>query len=313
MIKLGIVGLGRMGGYHASVCSLLNNIQLVAVADPDTKNWEKITHPGVIRSQDYNEWINDVDGVIIAVPTQFHYPIAKDCLLRGKHILLEKPLTKTLEQAVELFELAKQRNLALHVGHVERFNGAVQELQKIIDKPYLIESHRMGPFDPRVQKDSIILDLMIHDLDIILNLVDSPVTSLQCHGSKIHSDSCDIATVQIGFENGVLANIVSSRASQIKKRMMTIHQKNEFIQLNFTTQDIAIHRRASTSVHIGSDQLKYKQEETIEHVFVYKDNPLKLEIAHFVDAINKKHNLVNPDKDLIALNVTFAIERQLGL
>lgn len=313
MTKLGIIGLGRMGSYHASVCSLLNNVQLVAVADPDEKNWKKITNRDITCTHDYKEWIDDVDGVIIAVPTQFHYPIAKECLLRDKHILLEKPLTKTLDEAIELFELAKERNLALHVGHVERFNGAVQELQKIIDKPYLIESHRMGPFDPRVEKDSIILDLMIHDLDIILNLVDSPVASLQCHGSKIHSESCDIATVHIRFENGVLANIVSSRASQIKKRMMTIHQKNEFIQLNFTTQDIAIHRRASTSVDIGSDQLKYKQEETIEHVFVYKDNPLKLEVAHFVDAIKQKHNLVNQEKDLIALDVTFAIERQLGL
>ncbi|MBY0353530.1 Gfo/Idh/MocA family oxidoreductase [Candidatus Babeliales bacterium] len=313
MINVGIIGLGHMGGYHASVCSLLTHVNLVGIADPDTKNWAKIKNQHTIKTTNYHDWIELVDAVIIAVPTDFHYSIAKDCLLRGKHVFIEKPLTKSIEEAEELFSLAYKSNLALHVGHVERFNGAVQELKKIIDKPFLIESHRMGPFQPRVQGDSLILDLMIHDLDIILNLVNSPVKKLHTHGSTFHTSSCDLATVQIQFENGVIANLVSSRVSQIKKRTMEIHQEKSYILLDFTTQDIAIHRHASSSVHVGSDALKYKQESMIEHLFVYKDNPLKLEVEYFVNAIREKQNLFNPEQDLSALNITFDIERQLGI
>jgi len=313
MIKLGIIGLGHMGGYHASVCASSQNVHLIGVADPHESNLQKVKAATVIKSSDYKSWIDLVDGVIIAVPTQYHYEIAKDCLSRGKHVLLEKPLTKEIHEAEDLFATAKKVGVALHVGHVERFNGAVQELKKIIDRPYMIESHRMGPFSPRVQKDSVILDLMIHDLDIILNLVGSPVKSVNVQGKKVHTESCDIAIVQLGFENGAIANIVSSRASQIKKRTMAIHQENAFIQLDFTTQDISIHRHGSASVQVGTDQLKYKQEATIEHLFVYKDNPLKLEVEHFVAAIKAGDNLVNPEQDITALALTFEIEKRLGL
>jgi predicted dehydrogenase len=313
MIKIGIIGLGHMGGYHASVCSLLPHLELIGVADPQEASWAKIKNNNVIKTKDYREWIDFVDAVIVAVPTDLHYSVTKDCLEKGKHVLLEKPLTKTIEEAIELFSLAKKNDRALHVGHVERFNGAVQELKKIIDQPYLIESHRMGPFAPRVQQDSVVLDLMIHDLDIILNLVNAPVKELAIHGTKVYSSSCDLASVHLAFENGTIAHLVSSRAAQIKKRTMTIHQKNEFISLDFTTQDIAIHRRASSSVDIGTDRLKYKQEVTIEHLFVYKDNPLKLEVEYFIDSIKNKQNMHNPEQDLIALNVTFEIERRLGL
>ncbi len=313
MIKLGVIGLGKMGGYHASVCGILPQVTLVGVADHDEKTWEKVKNPLTKKTKDFHEWLDAVDGVIIAVPTNYHYEVAKKCLNKGKHILLEKPLTKTLDEAIELFALAKQNGLALHVGHVERFNGAVQELKKIIDQPYLIESHRMGPFSPRVQQDSVILDLMIHDLDIILNLIDSPVKKINQHITNVHTKTGDIAAVQIIFENGVIANIISSRASQIKKRTMAIHQKDAYISLDFTTQDIAIHRRASSSVDIGTDQLKYKQESMVEHLFIYKDNPLKLEVENFINAIKTKQNLSNVDKDLIALKITFDIEKQLGL
>lgn len=313
MIKLGIIGLGRMGGFHASICATLPNVQLIGIADPSEEIRAKVTLKNIIKSADYCDWINEVDAVIIAVPTALHYPIAKDCLERKKHVLIEKPITKTIEQAQELFSIAQKNNLALHVGHVERFNGAVQELKKIIDKPYLVESHRMGPFQPRVQDDSIILDLMIHDLDIILSLINSPVKSQSVHGSRIHTKLCDIANTQLQFENGVIANVTSSRASQIKKRTMCIHQEHEYIELDFTTQDITIYRQANTSVQIGSDRLRYKQAAVVEHVFVYKDNPLKLEIQHFIDAIKQGQHLSNPAQDIGALQITLELEKQLSL
>lgn len=313
MVKLGVIGLGHMGGYHASILNTLQHAQLTAVADPTESNWQKIKDAHVIKSKDFRSWLDNVDGVVIAVPTAFHYEVAKECLKQGKHILLEKPLTNNLDQAQELIELAQQTNRALHVGHVERFNGAIQELKKIINQPLLIECHRMGPFSSRVQKDSVVLDLMIHDIDLVLNIMNSPVKKISAHGTKIHSNSCDVASVQLRFENGAIASIVSSRASQIKKRSMAVHQKDEYIHLNFTTQDLSIHRHASSSVHVGTDQLKYRQEATIEHVFVYKDNPLKLEIEYFVNAIKTGNHLVCPTQELSALSITFEIEKILGL
>ena len=311
MVKLRIIGLGKMGGYHATIAASLPNVELVGVSDPITKNLEKITLKNCIKSTDYNTWINLVDAVIIAVPTGLHFNIAKDCLLKNKSILIEKPLTKTLTQAEELFAIAHERNLGLHVGHVERFNGAVQELKKIINKPYFIESHRIGPFAPRVQDDTVILDLMIHDLDIILNLVGSPVVKFNVLGTTLKSELCDLATVQLYFENGAIAHLISSRASQIKKRTMVIHQEDAFIELDFTTQDILIHRHASASVKIGNNELHYRQEGTIERIFVYKENPLKAEIEHFINAIKTGSKLIQPQQDLDALKLTLALEEMV--
>lgn len=315
MTKLGIIGLGHMGFYHASICSTIQNVELVGIADPNQKNWEKIRQPrnGKIKlTESYRDWLDEVEGVIIAVPTHLHYEVAKDCLESGKNILLEKPLTKNFREAEELFEIAQKNDLTLHTGHVERFNGAVQELKKLIHKPFLIESHRLGPFAPRVTHDTVVLDLMIHDLDIIANLVGHPVKKLHVLDSRIKSPLSDLAIVQIEFENGTLANIVSSRVSQIKKRMMVIHQEDTFIQLDFTTQDISIHRHTTDSVKVGHNQMKYKQAGTVERLFVYKDNPLKLEIENFVNSIRTNENKRAPKKDLEALKLSLQIEHALG-
>lgn len=312
-IKLGIIGLGHMGGYHASASSLIPNLELTAIADPNIKNWNKIKSNKIIKSKNYSEWLDKVDAVIIATPTEYHYSMAKNCLLNGKNVLLEKPLTKTIKEAKELFKIAREKKLALHVGHVERFNGAVQEVKKIIKSPDLIECHRMGPFLPRVQKDSVILDLMIHDLDIVLNIIDSPIKNWNVFGRKIKSESCDIATAQIKFKNGTITNITSSRASHIKKRTMKIHQQNSFINLDFATQEISIYKNPSDSVQVGTNELKYKQEKTIENLIVYNDNPLKLEIEHFINAIKTKNKLINEKQDTIALKLTLELEKSLGL
>ena len=309
MVKLGIIGLGHMGGFHANIAAQLPHVQLIGVSDPLEKNLEKVKAKECIKSTDYATWIDLVDAVIIAVPTTLHFPIAKDCLLKNKHILIEKPLTKTLAQAEELFAIAHDRNLGLHVGHVERFNGAVQELKKIVKNPYFIEAHRVGPFAPRVQNDTVILDLMIHDLDIILNLIGSPVTQFSVLGKTLKSQLPDIGTVQLAFENGAIAHLISSRASQIKKRTMVIHQEDAFIELDFTTQDILIHRHATATVKVGNDELQYRQEGTIERIFVYKENPLKAEIEHFIQAIKTGSKLIQPAQDLEALALTLALEK----
>lgn len=301
-----------MGGYHASLAQLLPSVELVGIAESNEAHWEKVKSPKIQKTKLYQDWIDAVDAVIIAVPTELHHPIAKECLLRGKHVLIEKPLTKTVQEAQELFALAQKKNLSLHVGHVERFNAAVQELKKAVHNPYFIECHRIGFFTPRPQKDSVVLDLMIHDLDIILNLVKSPLQSVNAVGSSIKTQFEDIAIVQLKFENGVLANIVSSRISHIKKRTMSIHQKDAFITLDFNTQDISIHSNTSDSVSMGGNQLKYKVEGTVQRLFVYKDNPLKLEIEHFIQSLEQGNKTVVPSNDMVALELALHIETLLN-
>jgi predicted dehydrogenase len=318
MIKIGVIGLGKMGGYHASICSQLQSLQavkLIGVSDNNESNFRKVIDPAVTKSKDYKSWLDKVDAVIVAVPTDFHYPIVKDCLKSGKHVLVEKPITKNLSEAEELIELAQATGLTLHIGHIERFNGAVQEFKKIINQPLMIETHRMGPFDPRVSKDSVVLDLMIHDLDLVLQFANSPIKSLSAQGQRIYSDSCDVVSVQIGFENGSFAHLCASRASQLKKRTMEVHQKNEHILLDFTTQDISIHRQMNASTQIlGSEQaIKYKQESLVERVFVHKDNPLKLEIENFINAIKTGTNQIHPEHNVTAIKLTFEIEKILGI
>ena len=300
MIKLGIIGLGKMGGYHASISQTLPNVKLVAVADPHQSNLDKVTDQTVIKTNDFTLWLDQVDAVIIAIQTAKHYAAAKTCLEHGKHILVEKPITSTSEQAAELFALAHKNNLALHVGHVERFNGAIQELKKIVTRPLFIECHRMGPFVQRAARDSVVLDLMIHDVDLVLSLVNEKPVSVTAHGSSVHSPLADVASVQLTFPSGCIASVVASRASQIKQRSMTVHEKEAFYHLDFTTQDLVIHRQTSSSVQVGLDQLRYRQESLIEHVFVHKDNPLKLEIMHFIRAIETQQDMRNALQDIQA-------------
>ena len=311
MLKIGVIGVGHMGGYHASICASLPSVELVGIADHNKENLAKIPSPSVIKTKDYHLWLKQVDAVIIATPTQMHHAIAKECLLAGKHTLIEKPLTKTVEEAKELFKIAREKKLCLHVGHVERFNAAVQQLKKIVHEPYLIESHRVGPFSPRPAKDSVVLDLMIHDLDIILSLVDSPIKTINALGAKIRTGLADIVTLQILFENGVMANLISSRASHIKKRSMSVHQKNNYLKLDFTTQDIAIHSHSTDSFKIGKDQMRYKQQGTVERLFVFKDNPLKLEIENFVNSCVSGTDLIDAQQDIQALKVAFQIDELL--
>jgi len=223
-------------------------------------------------------------------------------------VLLEKPMTHTLEEARELFRLAEAQSVVLHVGHVERFNGAVQELKKIVQDPWLIESRRLGPFVPRIKEDGVILDVMIHDIDIILNLVRSPVRRMYALGKAIYTDREDLANVQICFQNGCIANIIASRATEIKIRNMAITQRDAYIVLDYTDQDIRVHRQASSEHLVTRGALRYKQESLIERIFVHKENPLKLEIKHLIDcATEGAIRVVSVDEELRSLQVALQV------
>jgi len=316
-MRAGVVGTGHMGQYHILVYAELWDVDLVGVVDVDASTVARLAAQYDTQGfTDYRDLFGKVDVVSIAVPTPLHCQIARDFMEAGIHVLIEKPLTPTLEEARELFRIACRQNVVLHVGHVERFNGAVQELRKIVVNPILVESRRLGPFVPRVQHDTVIMDLMIHDIDIVLGLVDAEIGEIMATGARVQSPRQDVANVQIVFENGTLANITASRATEQKIRTLAITQPDTYIFLNYTDQDIQIHRRAASEYILNRESIRYRQESFVEHLFVHKENPLKLEILHLLNAVREAQRTGRVDlsehDDVRSLGVALAIERMLS-
>jgi len=315
-IRAGVVGAGHMGQYHILALAELWDVELVAICDTDAARAQQIAAQyGTRAVATHQELAGLVDIATVAVPTERHFEVARDLLEAGVHILVEKPMTPTLEEAKELFRLARQHARVLHVGHVERFNGAVQELRKIVERPVLIESRRLGPFVPRVQNDSVVMDLMIHDIDIVLGLVDSEPRRMNALGRSIHSLQPDVANVQILFDSGAMATITASRATEEKIRTLSITQPDAYIVLDYADQDIQIHRRAAQEYTLNRESIRYRQASFVERLFVHKDNPLKLEIRHLISAARaaKATGQVElPEtEDLRSLAVALEIERMI--
>jgi predicted dehydrogenase len=305
-----------MGQYHVLVYAELWDVDLVGLADTESALVSRLAAQYDTQAfTDYRQLFGQVDVVSIAVPTPLHFQVARDFIEAGVHVLIEKPLTPSLEEARDLFRIARERNVVLHVGHVERFNGAVQELRKIVVSPILIESRRLGPFVPRVQHDTVIMDLMIHDIDIVLGLVDAEIREITAVGTRVQSARADVANVQIVFENGTLANIIGSRATEQKIRTLAITQPDAYIFLNYTDQDIQIHRRAAAEYILNRESIRYRQESFVEHLFVHKENPLKLEILHLLGAVREAQRTGRVDltehDDVRSLAVALSIERML--
>src|SRR5437867_9316956 len=315
-VRAGVVGVGHMGQYHARVYAELWDVDLVGITDINgDRAREAAAHYDTVAFADHRDLIGRVDVASIAVPTEQHFHVARDLLEGGVNVLIEKPITPTLEEARELFALARRTGCLLHVGHVERFNGAVQELRKIVEGPLLIESRRLGPFVPRVQKDTVVMDLMIHDIDIVLALVDSPPVRIAAFGAPVHTDTTDVATVQIAFASGTVATITASRATEEKIRTLAITQPDAYILLDYTDQDIQIHRRAAQEYTLNRESIRYRQASFVEHLFVHRDNPLKLEIQHLIRSTRQRRageavELAESD-DLRSLAMALAIERMI--
>lgn len=313
-VKVGVVGAGRMGEYHLGVLSDMTDVSEIMISDIDEQRARQMgaqfNAPWFTRYQDI---FDKVDVVVIAVPTSSHYEIAKAFLTSKIHVLLEKPCTNVLEQARELFRISEENKVVLHIGHIERFNGAVQELSKIVNDPIFLESKRMGPFNERVQDDGVVLDMMIHDIDIILNLINSKVVNINVMGVSVFSDKDDLVNVQLEFENKSLANIFASRASQSKVRTLAITQKDSYVMLDYTDQEIYIHRQSSSEHVVRKDSLRYKQESLVERIFVHKENPLKLELQHFIDCVrDKAPRKVAVDRELYSLEIALGIVEKVN-
>jgi len=309
-VKIGIIGVGRMGTYHANVLSILNHdVDFIGVYDINKDRTDYVGEK--YRTTPYTtmeDLLEDSEGVCIAVPTHLHYEVARKALLSGVHTLVEKPVASTVQEAVELVEKAKEKNLIFQVGHVERFKGAVVELRKIVDRPYLVEARRLSPWEDRDWDTGVVLDLMIHDIDIVLSLIDSKVMHIDAVGKIVKSGFEDIASAVLQFENGAIANITASRLSETRIRTMAVSQDKAFIYLNFESQDINIYRGSSASFFVSSKEITYKQESFVERVLVQKENALKEELQHFAHCIlGKTEPIVQGEDDIKTLSIALEI------
>jgi predicted dehydrogenase len=236
---VGVVGTGYLGRYHAEKYSAMDAVDLIGVVDIDTSRAAEVARDCATEAfADYSDLIGRVDAVSIVTPTPLHFPIGRAFLAAGIHVLIEKPITTGLEEARELIELAESRRLVLQVGHLERFNPAVLAVQDLIRKPMFIEAHRLSLYQGRSTDVSVVLDLMIHDIDIILTFVDSQVRRIHASGAAVVSDHCDIANARIEFQSGCVANITASRISTKSQRKIRLFQKNSYIAVDFAKREI---------------------------------------------------------------------------
>ncbi len=315
-LKVGVCGSGHMGRYHINVLSLINNVELAGIFDTDDTKQELAKQYSTTFYNDFDDFLKNLDAVVIATPTSTHFEIAIKAMEAGKHVLIEKPLTDTVENAEKLIDMAAKKKLILQVGHIERFNGAVTELRnKIIKNPYLIEARRLSPRSNRIKDVGVILDLMIHDIDIVLSLVSrGNVNKVSAFGSKVYSNHEDVAAAIIEFDNGCIADIKASRVTDEKIRTLSVSQESSYVFLDYATQDIQIHRQPSQEYFINKEEIRYSQESLIERVFIHKDNPLKLELEHYIDCIlDKTEPFINGEMDLLTLKVAMDIYSQMNI
>ncbi len=304
--KLGVIGVGHLGQHHARVYTELLDARLVGVADTDIDRARAIgDHLGVLAYSSIEELIarQHPDALSIVVPTSLHFETAKKALEAGIHVLIEKPVTTRPDEAEELLKLADKKGLVLQVGHIERFNSAIRYISQTHHEPVYLESKRMGPFSPRINDVGVVLDLMIHDIDIILSLVPSPINKISAAGACIYTEHEDIADAQITFENGVIAHILVSRAAEKNLRQLDIMERQRHITVNYETQSVQISRCVTSSDG---------RTEILETPIFPKSEPLKLELAHFVSCVkNKTQPLVGIRDGKRALEVAVEVLRQI--
>ncbi len=307
-LKTAVVGVGYLGKFHAQKYAQLPDSELVAVCDSNSDIARAIADEhGVDVHTNYNDLLGKVDAVSIVVPTQKHYEVAKVFLDNGIHVLLEKPITSTVEQARELVQIAAQNQLVFQIGHLERFNPAVMALDDVLKEAQFIESHRIAPFNPRGADVNVILDLMIHDIDIILDFVRSPVKSIQANGVPVLSNDIDVANARIQFENGCVANVTASRVSMKSERKMRIFQPDAYITIDFQNKKLGVHRKGTGEMFPGIAEI-----DSLEREFEQGD-ALLAETAAFLKSINEQSRpVVSGEDGMRALETAFEITRLLG-
>ena len=277
-LRVGVIGVGHLGQHHARLYATLPGSTLVGVTDCDSKRAQSIADKhGVRLYPDVAALLPHVDAVSIAVPTLAHHAVAKLCLDAGVHVLVEKPITVTLAEATELIDLAHRRGCVLQVGHIERFNPAIRAVRSQINRPGFIECHRLSPYGERGTDVDVVLDLMIHDLDMVLSFNPGAVEEVRAAGVPVLSSMIDIANARIAFTGGCVANFTASRVSTMRMRKLRLFQRDSYLSVDYQTRHAAILRR-----QLGSNQ---RPEIFVEPAKTTDDEPLKLELEAFLHAI----------------------------
>ena len=313
----GVVHLGR---FHTRVYSELGACELVGVHDSDAARAAEVAGEyGTTAIADLGELLGSVDAVSIATPTVSHHEVASRCLEAGAHVFIEKPLATTVAEAREIVDLGRERGLVVQVGHIERFNPAVRAAMAVLDAPKFIEVHRLGVFVPRGTDVAVVLDLMIHDIDLILGTVDSDVTSIEAVGIAVLSESIDIANARLSFADGCVANITASRVSREKVRKIRFFQPDAYVTVDTLKPRAQVFRRKEVSGEKLRQIASGEIEGGLGDVVDYEDLPLdsqdslELELGAFVDAASgRSAPLVSGEDGLRALEVAMEILRQIG-
>ena len=282
-IKIGVIGVGYLGRFHAQKYAALEDVTLIGVADTNDEQCRRVAEECDCRPfGDYRNMLGEVDAVSIAVPTSLHYRVAGDCLDAGIDVLLEKPMTVTLAEADELIAKAEAKNLILQIGHLERFNPAVQAMEPFLTTPVFIESHRIATFKNRGVDVDVVLDLMIHDIDIILNIIDSPIKTIHTVGAPVATANTDIANARLIFENGATANVTVSRISRTNVRKMRIFQPGSYINVDFGNKRIM-------TIQLTDDLRENGMPRQVVDVRTFADgDALKSEVTSFVHHVRER-------------------------
>ncbi len=322
-IRVAVIGVGYLGQHHARIYAELPGVELVAVADTaEARRREVGGRLQVPAVADYRELLRRVDAVSVAVPTRLHHEIARDFLRAGADVLVEKPITRTLPEADELVALAAAGRRILQVGHSERYNAGVQALAQLVQDPGFIEVHRMGPFPGRSTDIDVVLDLMIHDIDIILTLVKSPVRAVSAVGVPVVSEQVDIANARIEFASGCVANITASRVTGERLRRIRVFQRDTYFVLDYASQELHLFRPApsrlpaprlgpgdSTQAAAGPGKARLSRVD----IPVARVEPLRQELQDFVRSVrSRRPPLVPGEAGREAMAVAVQIIERLG-
>ena len=287
-VKVGVIGIGNMGWHHARVLSLLKDADLVGVADPDEQRGALATEQfGCRWFSDYRTMLEEVEAVCIAVPTLLHHSVGLACLEAGSHVLIEKPIAASQEEAAALIDAASRVGRLLQVGHIERFNPAFRELTKVVanEEVVVLEARRHSPHSDRANDVSVVLDLMIHDIDLVLELAKAPVVRLAAAGGRSAEGPIDYVNATLGFENGVVASLTASKMSHRKIRSLSAHCRSSLVETDFLNHTLHIHRRAHEWYSADHGELLYRNDGFIEEVSTTSIEPLYAELEHFLQCV----------------------------
>ena len=306
-LRAGVVGTGHLGNLHARKYAATDDVTLAAVADIDAARAQGAAiYAETGLFSDHRELAEVVDIASVAVPTGLHYEITRDLLEAGVHVLVEKPITTTCEQARALIDLARARGLVLQVGHLERFNPAVMALVEQLEQPLFIESHRVAPFNIRGSDVNVILDLMIHDLDLIQELAGAPLAEVRANGVPVLTDGIDIANARLAFANGCVANLTASRVSLKSERCMRVFQRDTYFAVDMANHSLQIRRRGEGELYPGVPDI-HSEDRALPG-----GDALQTEIHAFVDAVrHERAPVVSGEDGLRALEAATEIMHQL--